>query len=75
MITVTTVTTVATVTAVATVTCVTCVVMTAVGLVSIVFVMAGVPTGLGAGVGVSVVHGSVLSLQFIVVVGSAVLGA
>ncbi|WP_436407121.1 hypothetical protein [Corynebacterium ureicelerivorans] len=40
-----------------------------------VFVMAGVPTGSGAGVGVSVVHGSVLSLQFIVVVGSAVPGA
>jgi len=45
------------------------------GLVSAVFVMAGVPTGSGAGVGVSVVHSSVLSLQFIVVVGSAVPGA
>ncbi|MGX0630251.1 hypothetical protein ACUW8P_001360 [Corynebacterium afermentans] len=49
-------------------------VVTGMGLVSAVLVMAGVPTGSGAGVGVSVVHGSVLSLQFIVVVGSAVPG-
>ncbi|WJY58719.1 hypothetical protein CAFEL_04715 [Corynebacterium afermentans subsp. lipophilum] len=48
--------------------------VTGMGLVSVVLVMAGVPTGSGAGVGVSVVHGSVLSLQFIVVVGSAVPG-
>ena len=64
-----------TVTTVTTVITVTCVVMTGVGLVSIVFVVAGVPTGSGAGVGVSVVHGSVLSLQFIIVVGSVVPGA
>ena len=49
--------------------------VTGMGLVSAVLVMAGVPTGSGAGVGVSVVHGSVLSLQFIIVVGSVVPGA
>ena len=52
-----------------------CVVVAGMAFVVAVFVMAGVPTGSGAGVGVSVVHGSVLSLQFIVVVGSAVPGA
>ena len=50
-------------------------VVTGMGLVSAVLVMAGVPTGSGAGVGVSVVHGAVLSLQCIVGVGSAVPGA
>ena len=45
------------------------------GLVSVMLMMAGVPTGSGAGVGVPVVHGSVLSLQFIVVIGSAAPGA
>ena len=44
------------------------------GLVSVMLMMAGVPTGSGAGVGVPVVHGSVLSLQFIVVIGSAAPG-
>ncbi|WJY97391.1 hypothetical protein CFOUR_04825 [Corynebacterium fournieri] len=52
-----------------------CVVAAGMAFVVAVFVMAGVPTGSGAGMGVSVVHGSVLSLQFIVVVGSAVPGA
>lgn len=52
-----------------------CVVAAGMAFVAAVFVMAGVPTGSGAGVGVSVVHSSVLSLQFIVVVGSAVPGA
>lgn len=52
-----------------------CVVAVGMAFVVAVFVVAGVPTGSGAGVGVSVVHGSVLSLQFIVVVGSAVPGA
>ena len=52
-----------------------CVVVAGMAFVVAVFVMAGVPTGSGAGVGVSVVHGSVLSLQFIVEVGSAVPGA
>ncbi|GAA3513414.1 hypothetical protein GCM10022417_03880 [Corynebacterium pilbarense] len=51
-----------------------CVVVAGMASVVAVLVMAGVPTGSGAGVGVSVVHGSVLSLQFIVVVGSAVPG-
>lgn len=51
-----------------------CVLAAGMAFVVTVFVMAGVPTGSGAGVGVSVVHGSVLSLQFIVVVGSAVPG-
>ena len=52
-----------------------CVVVAGMAFVVAVFVMAGVPTGSGVRVGVSVVHGSVLSLQFIVVVGSAVPGA
>ena len=52
-----------------------CVVAAGMAFEVAVFVMAGVPTGSGAGVGVSVVHGSVLSLQFFVVVGSAVPGA
>jgi len=52
-----------------------CVVVAGMASVVAVFVMAGVPTGFGAGVGVSVVHGSVLSLQFIIVVGSVVPGA
>ena len=51
-----------------------CVVVTGMAFVVAVFVMTGVPTGSGVGVGVSVVHGSVLLLQFIVVVGSAVPG-
>ena len=61
-----------------TVACVSRVVVTTVscmGLVSVMLMMAGVPTGSGAGVGVPVVHGSVLSLQFIVVIGSAAPGA
>ncbi|WP_317985790.1 hypothetical protein [Corynebacterium coyleae] len=45
------------------------------GLVSVMLMMAGVPTGSGVGVGVPVVHGFVLSLQFMVVIGSAAPGA
>ena len=50
-------------------------VVTGMGLVSVMLMMAGVPTGSGAGVGVHVVHGSVLSLQFKVVIGSVVPGS
>jgi len=38
-----------------------CVVVAGMAFVVAVFVIAGVPTGFGAGVGVPVVHGSVLS--------------
>ena len=51
-----------------------CVVVVGMAFVVAVFVVTGVPTGSGVGVGVPVVHGSVLSLQFIVVIGSAVPG-
>ncbi|WP_245167980.1 hypothetical protein [Corynebacterium coyleae] len=52
-----------------------CVVAAGMAFVVAVFVIAGVPTGSGAGVGVHVVHGSVLSLQFKVVIGSVVPGS
>lgn len=58
-----------------TVSCVLVTTVSCMGLVSVVLVMAGVSTGSGVGVGVPVVHGSVLSLQLIVVIRSAVPGA
>ncbi|AIL96768.1 hypothetical protein CUREI_05190 [Corynebacterium ureicelerivorans] len=51
-----------------------CVVVAGMAFVVAVFVMAGVPTGSGSGVGVPVVHGSVLSQQFMVVISSCMPG-